>query len=254
MTGDFSILTGIGAALGLLQVARSAPPKETLRWVDAGLYTLLAALIGARAWYVLVHLSYFRLHPLEAPQVWLGGLGWPGAVLGGLLVVALAAYLDRLPLSVAAARLSGLAVPLTAAAWLGAWRSGSAYGPLLAEGSRLALLSPGEDGLFAPRLPIQLLASISLLVVLIWLELRPQAPERLERHAALTGLILAAHTLVFSLLRADPTPLWRGLRPDVWAALAFTALAALALTASFLPIHAKEPGEPPQSVRGSTQP
>ncbi len=253
MTGDFSVLIGIGAALGLLQVARAAPPKDALHWVDAGLFALLGSLIGARAWYVALHLSYFRLHPLEAPQVWLGGISWPGAALGGLLVAALVAYIDELPLSTALGRLSGLAVPLAAAAWLGAWRSGSAYGPLLPEGSRLAMLAPMEDGLFTPRLPVQLLATLSLLIALIWFELHPQMLERLDRKAAVTGLVLAAHTLVFSLLRADPTPLWRGLRPDVWAALAFMALAALALAALFLPIHRKESGESSQSVGGTTQ-
>ncbi len=253
MTGEFSLLAGIGATLGLLQVARLAPLKETLRWMDAGLYTLLAALIGARAGYVFMQLSYFRLHPLDALQVWLGGLSWPGALLGGLLAVALIAFLNAflnaLPLALTFDRLAPLAIPLAAAIWLGCWFGGSAYGPLLPEGSRLALLTPVEGGLLQARLPIQLLAALSLLAALIWFELRPPALWGVGQRAALHGLVLAANLLVFSLLRADQAPLWRGLRSDVWAALAFVGLALVAAAIAFLPIHPRTPADQPQPAR-----
>ncbi len=248
MMGDFSLLIGIGAALGLLQVARHAPPARALSWVDAGLYTLFGALIGSRCGYVFLHLSYFRIHPREAPQIWLGGLSWPGALLGGLLVVILVAAWRELPLALVAGRLAPLAIPIAACAWMGSWYSGAAYGPLMAAGTPFALLTPMENGLMQLRLPVQLMAALSLLAFLTWIELKSMARERPGRWAALNALVLSGNLLVFSLLRADPAPLWDGLRADAWAALLFTGLSMLAFAAAFWPFHRQEIASDPIPV------
>lgn len=235
MTHVFSLLIGAGAALGLWQVARAAPPKETLRWVDAGLYALLGALAGARLGFVFLHFAYFRSHPLEALLPWLGGLSWPGAVLGGLLATALVAAARRLPFALVADHLAPLLAPLAITAWLGCWRAGCAYGPLLPESSRFAVLALAEDGALTPRLPLQLLAAFSLLATFAAVELKLEPFERRGQRAGLYCLLLSANLLGFSFLRADPAPRWAGLRPDAWAALLFTALALIAFAAAVWP-------------------
>ena len=248
MSADFSLLIGIGAALGLLQVARHAPSTQTVTWMNAGLYVLVGALVGARIDFVLMHLGYFQAHPLEGPQIWLGGLGWPGALLVGLLVAALIAYDRELSLAFTLDCLAPLAIPLAIGAWLGSWRAGSAYGPLLAEGAPFAMLTPMGNGLLAPRLPVQLLATLSLLVCFVWLELKPLPLERPGQSTAFSILVLSANLLFFSLLRDDPAPLWRGLRPDVWAAIAFTGLSVLSFAATFWPSRAPKVAAEPHQV------
>jgi prolipoprotein diacylglyceryltransferase len=76
----FTVLTGAGSVLGLVQVARYAPRDEIVEWLDAALFTLFGALVGARLYFVVLHLEYFRGHIWEAPQFWLGGMDWPGAM------------------------------------------------------------------------------------------------------------------------------------------------------------------------------
>ncbi len=82
---SFSFLIGLGAALGLLQVYRHTPPKESTRWIDASLLVMFLGLLGSRLVFVLLHLSYYREHVLETLQFWQGGLSVYGALAGGLL-------------------------------------------------------------------------------------------------------------------------------------------------------------------------
>lgn len=46
---------------------------------------LITGLIGARAWFVILSYEYFSNHPLEIPQIWLGGQSIQGAILGAAI-------------------------------------------------------------------------------------------------------------------------------------------------------------------------
>jgi hypothetical protein len=84
-----------------------------------------------------------------------------------------------------------------------------------------------EQGLWAQRLPLQLLAALTMVVLNVITE---PVMERLPwsgQSACLTGLLLGLHTILFSVLRADPVPTWRGLGLELWAALALVALSIL---------------------------
>lgn len=60
-------------------------------------WALLGGVLGARLWHVLlppasmveqgITTSYYFTHPLEALYIWKGGLGIPGAVIGGFIAV-----------------------------------------------------------------------------------------------------------------------------------------------------------------------
>jgi phosphatidylglycerol---prolipoprotein diacylglyceryl transferase len=74
--------------------ARRAGKKPDLLW-DALPWVLLAGIIGARLWHVFtpsasqiamgLTVEYYMTNPLEILKVWRGGLGIPGAVIGGAL-------------------------------------------------------------------------------------------------------------------------------------------------------------------------
>lgn len=211
----YPMIMAAGAVLSLIQVARHTPRQELVTWLDMALVTLAGVLVGARLYFVLMHLDYYHQRPLEAPQVWLGGLDWPGAALGGLLAALAIALVMRQPLRQAADRLAHLAPPLGIAGWLGCWMAGCAYGP---ETTLFGLSTMGEDGRFSLRFPLQLLAALSLLIYYACLEIGVARPLPAGQRAGLVGLGLAVNLLIFSFLRADPAPLWGGLRADSWAA------------------------------------
>lgn len=230
----FSLLVGLGAGVGLAWVAWRAaglPPTGTVQRVNAGLWTLIGALLGSRAAYVAVNWAYFKTHLGEAPQVQLGGLAWPGALAGGLVFLAIYAALARQPLGVLADALLPLAASLTVSVWLGCWVLGSAYGPPLA--AWWAVPARDEGGHLAGRFPTQPLGALLALGLAWLLDLN----WHFRRPGIASGLWLggfALQLLAISLLRGDPAPGWQGLRLETWAALGFTALAALGLLLLYL--------------------
>ncbi len=96
-------LYGIILMLGTLAAAflaaheaeRHGQDSETV-W-DALTWLLIGGIIGARLWHILtppasmvaagITTQYYLTHPLDALAVWHGGLGIPGAVLGGALAM-----------------------------------------------------------------------------------------------------------------------------------------------------------------------
>lgn len=46
---------------------------------------IISGLVGARAWFVILNLSYFSQNPLESFQIWLGGQSIQGAIVGAAL-------------------------------------------------------------------------------------------------------------------------------------------------------------------------
>jgi prolipoprotein diacylglyceryltransferase len=197
------------------------------------LITLFGCLLGSRINYVVFHSSYYAANRLETIEIWKGGLAWPGAVAGGLLGLGLVALIWRLPIALLADRLIPLASPLAIAVWLGCWQSGVAYGARLPQGAWWGIPTRDETGAVYVRFPVQPLAALTLVIFFWWLEMRKFPRERPGRLASLAGLGLAVNLLVFSLLRADPSQLWVGLRPDVWMALALGLFCLLAYTLTF---------------------
>ena len=215
----FAFLVGLGASLGLWRVIQRVPRWQAARWMNSALITLLGSLLGARIVYVAFHTAYYASHMLEAVEIWKGGLSWPGAVAGGLVGLAAVAFIWRLPIALLADRLTPLASPLAIAVWLGCWQSGVAYGARLPQGAWWGIPTRDETGAVYTRFPVQPLAALTLVIFFWWLEVKNFPRDHPGRLASLAGLGLSANLLIFSFLRADPSQLWIGLRPDVWMAL-----------------------------------
>jgi prolipoprotein diacylglyceryltransferase len=229
----YAIIVGIGAVAGLAWVARRAPHLQETAWVTAGLWVLLGALAGARAAFVAANWLYFRSHWVEALQVWLGGLFWPGALVGALAVLALLRLLGRVPASYLAEGLLPLALMVVIAGWLGCWQAGCAYGQA-APAAWWALPAPDEWGQWARRVPLQPAGAV---LTLGWFGLVEGACARLRRPGLAAGLALFGLSLILlglSLLRADPLPVLRGWKLDTWAALGALALAFIGILTNFV--------------------
>jgi phosphatidylglycerol:prolipoprotein diacylglycerol transferase len=234
----FPMILAVGGTLGLAWVASQAPFSEA-RWrVDAGLWAMFGGLLGARAAFVSVSWAYFQDHPWESLEIYRGGLSWPGALLGGVLTVALAAKFLRIPLGKLADAMLPLLASLTVSVWLGCWLDGCAYGP--PADTTWGIPSIDEWGVLASRWPTQLVGALLALSLFWFLDrartwsLTPQWVKRPGNPAGFGILGLSLEMLGLSFWRADPAPGWNHMRLDAWAALAIILLTAASLAIGFI--------------------
>lgn len=229
----FSLILGIGAIFGLLRVLQGSPPAARLRWLAVGLLTLTGALIGARVGFVAAYSAYFRTHLQESFQLTHGGLSWPGALAGAVVIFCLSARLLRLPLLEGLDQMSRILLPMAVAVWLGSWQSGIAYGQNLPAGTWWGIQTMDESGLTSLRVPVQPAAALSLLLVLGFCEWLIRDSKHNGLKSGIIGVVFSIHALLFSFMRMDSVQHFLGLRLDTWAAL-FLVLAALVYLAVLL--------------------
>ncbi len=97
----YGIIIMLGALLGAWLASRQAKRRgdnSDLIW-DVLPWLLVAGIIGARIWHILtppdsmksmgLTTAYYFSHPLDALAIWNGGLGIPGAVIGGVIALLL---------------------------------------------------------------------------------------------------------------------------------------------------------------------
>ena len=222
----FSLSVALGACLGLFWVAQQKTYRQANFLFTAGLWALCGALIGGRLVYVSVNWDYYQGHALEIPQVQLGGLAWPGALLGGLLALVCYAILIRQPFGKIADAVTPLVGVLALSLWVGCWFDGCVYGP--AGSTWWAIPARDEWGGNTPRLPLQLLGA-GLTIALFWVLDRYARGLRPGTYAALAVLGLCLLLSTTSILRADPAPYWGSLRLETWSALFLSGLALITL-------------------------
>ncbi|HLO29342.1 MAG TPA: prolipoprotein diacylglyceryl transferase [Anaerolineales bacterium] len=92
----YGIILMLGALAGAWLATREAKRRgynPEIVW-DLLTYLLIGGIIGARLWHILtpppssgITAGWYFTHPLDALAVWKGGLGIPGAVAGGIIVL-----------------------------------------------------------------------------------------------------------------------------------------------------------------------
>lgn len=92
----YGIILMLGAVAGAWLATREAKRRgyePEIVW-DLLTYLLIGGIIGARIWHILtpppssgITASWYFTHPLDALAIWKGGLGIPGAVIGGLVAL-----------------------------------------------------------------------------------------------------------------------------------------------------------------------
>src|SRR3990172_8191937 len=91
----YSLIVIIAVAVGVWLVAREAARKGFKKEdiYDAALWVILGGLIGARLFHVLDHWpDEYAANPVRALYIWEGGLAIWGAIVGGLIAVAILAW------------------------------------------------------------------------------------------------------------------------------------------------------------------
>lgn len=92
----YGIILMLGALAGAWLATREAKRRghePEIVW-DLLTYLLIGGIIGARIWHILtpppssgITASWYLTHPLDALAIWKGGLGIPGAIIGGAIVL-----------------------------------------------------------------------------------------------------------------------------------------------------------------------
>lgn len=77
----FLIAVAFLVALGLAnrQASKVGLPREQM--TDLGFYTLIAAILGSRIFFIFTDLSHFLSHPLDMFKIWEGGLVFYGGII-----------------------------------------------------------------------------------------------------------------------------------------------------------------------------
>ena len=172
----YTVLLDLGLILGLVltyfEGKRLLGSGETA--LDVGLWAVVGGLLGGRAAFVLANWSVFSEDWGRAIRIWEGGLSFHGAFLGGLLALAIFAWVHRRgesPLTfweLGDVVTPGLALGLTFG-WAACLMGGCAYG-MVGEGFGHLVL-PDMFGVQAPRFATQVvgLAYAGVLFVGFWL-------------------------------------------------------------------------------------
>ena len=87
----YGVIIALGVLAGALVAYREAKKtgQKVDDYIDFTLYTLIAAIIGARIYYVIFEWDYYSAHPLEIFNLRAGGL----AIYGGVLASALTLFI-----------------------------------------------------------------------------------------------------------------------------------------------------------------
>jgi phosphatidylglycerol:prolipoprotein diacylglycerol transferase len=83
-----------GGVIGTIE-ARRRGENPDVGWAML-LPVLVFAVIGARLYHVIHQWAYYSEHLIQIPQIWVGGLGIPGAVAGGVFAIWLYCRINRL--------------------------------------------------------------------------------------------------------------------------------------------------------------
>ena len=217
----FTILMAGGTGVGLWRVTQNVASPQVVRRAVSGLLVLAGSLLGARGSFTVEHWQYLSTHLIEIPQLWLGGLSWPGAVVGALVVIVLLEWEANIPFLRMADQFAPLIPPLAVAAWIGCWLVGSGYGTTVPQSTWWGISALDETGAVALRFPVQPLATISLVAYYGLLEYKMPRHIPTGAYSSLCGLGLAANLFLFSLVMVNTQPVWLGLHLDSWSALLF---------------------------------
>ncbi len=213
----YSLALTLGIALSIgLGLRRAALRPSVI--IDAGLAACLGGVIGARIVHVLLNWSYFADAFSEALHPNAGGLDWHGAVIGGLIGLALVAWVGKVKLRDLLDALAPALPLLALAGWIGCWAAVCGYGAEVDTLAHYPAWAAAESrdvyGIIAPRYNTQIFGmalAIGLLVISVVLIRRGWLKNR--RFWFLLAL-LSIGMFAIGFFRGDYAVMVAGLRAD----------------------------------------
>lgn len=191
-------------------------------------------LVGARIEHVLTDAQPYLSHPLNALDLWRGGLGLYGAIVGGMLGALIGCRVVHLPFWVVAdCAAPGLLVG-QALGRIANYANQELYGRpsdlpwAVRIDHPLPPYIPGTS--FQPVFLYEALWDLAVLGIVLWFLGRTANRVRPGTAFALYAGAYSAGRVWFETLRVDRTQIVLGQRAELWLALAIVVLAAAAFT------------------------
>jgi prolipoprotein diacylglyceryltransferase len=213
----YSIIITLCSAAGLGLSAWLADDQKRVL-VEAGMVILALSLLGARASYIIQNFFFFMAHAGQIPQLWLGGLTWPGGLIGTGAGLWLVHRVWKEPIGELADRLLPMFGIVLVAIWITGWGVGIGYGPPTEAWFGI----PVKDifGLREIRWPLQIIGGVISGGWIIGSIMYPLRRTRKPGFRSVIGLIgVIGINGLLSLFRVDPAPRVMGLRWETWISL-----------------------------------
>ena len=187
----YGVLIGVGFLLGILLCARRAKRfglKEDDVY-DVMLWLIPCSILGARLYYVVFRLDYYRYHLNEFLAVWNGGLAIYGGVIAGVLVVYLVTRHKKIPFG---AMLDDLSCGLLLGQIIGRWgnfMNREAFGAETEIFCRMGLTAPDGTTIYVhPTFLYESLWNLCVLLFILWFE--KKGKRRFDGHCILLYFLL----------------------------------------------------------------
>ncbi|QQG52388.1 MAG: prolipoprotein diacylglyceryl transferase [Candidatus Falkowbacteria bacterium] len=190
---------------------------------DLAFWLIVAGVVGARLYDVLLQIPYYRLHPWQILQVWKGGMAIHGSIIAGLIVIFVWARAKKINFfKITALFVPGLALGQAIGRW-GNYFNQEIFGlpTNLPWGIPIAVLNRPADYIsfqhFQPTFLYESLGSLLIFATLYLLTIRFGKKQKLNLnfYIWLTTIYLILYSLLRFLLefiRLDYAPLFLGLR------------------------------------------
>ncbi len=214
-TFGFALTLGIVVSI-IVGIARSGARLSHL--IDASLAAFAGSIIGARVIHVLLNWAYFADHIDEALHPNAGGLDWHGALIGGMIGLALVAYWRRLVLRDLLDALAPVLPLLAFLGWVGCAAAVCGYGAEVDTLAHYPAVAAAESrdvyGIVAPRYNTQGFGMV-LAVALFALSLALTRFDRLKYRCFWILLALFSVGMFgVGFYRGDSVPIVFNLRAD----------------------------------------
>ena len=169
----YGVLIGLGFLLAIVCCAKRAKRfglKEDDVY-DVAIWLIPCSILGARLYYVLFRLDYYREHMDEFLSVWNGGLAIYGGVIAGVLTIYLVCRHKKIPFP---AMLDNLCYGLLIGQIIGRWgnfMNREAFGAETGIFCRMGLTAPDGTTIYVhPTFLYESLWNLGVLLFLLWFE------------------------------------------------------------------------------------
>ncbi len=170
--------------------------------IDLIFWILVNGIIGARFFYIILNLEFFKKNPVEIFKLWHGGLVWFGGLFGAIIFTSSYLKIKKIPVIKTLDWLMPYVALGQAIGRIGCFLNGCCFG------------KPSSFGLYFPALqmklfPVQLLSALNLFLIFLCLKFREKKSYK-QGEILLLYLILASlERFIVEFLRGDsPVFFW----------------------------------------------
>jgi prolipoprotein diacylglyceryl transferase len=221
----YGIILAVGVLVGVYVAEqrwrRRGYPKDGI--YDIAFWVVIWGVIGARLYHVITDYQLFEDDPWRAFQIWRGGLGIWGAVIGGALAVIVITYRRKLPTLVV---MDCMAVGIVLAQAIGRWGNyfnQELFGKPTTLPWALEISLPHRPAgyqqyaTFQPTFLYESLACLAIAGILLAVEHR--ARLKIGQTFALYVVLYTFARFFFENMRIDPAHEIAGMRVNAWVSI-----------------------------------